>query len=242
MGTSIQLDLPKLTPVVRALLIAIVVVFIGQLVAAAALDFDAAQLQRNVTTVFGLYAPNLFRGYVWQPLTYAFLHATDGFGHVLVNALMLYLFGSRVEGLLSRKRFVALYVGAAVAGAFAVLCSDAVLAALGHGRASLVTGASGAVAGVLAAFCWLHWNRWLSLFFVKLQGKHFLALIVFIDVLRALGSNVSLAAHLGGTAFGLLYMSGWIDPRMWWLKWQHRRARSRLKVVQGGAEKKDWMN
>ena len=238
MSGGYRLDFPRITPWVRGLLIAYAVVFVGQLAAAAALDFDPGATHDQVTLRFGLYLPAVLNGALWQPLTYAFLHATDGVGHILINGLMLYLFGSRVESAIGGRAFAKLYAGGVLFSAFAVLVVDAA-APLWGGTAVVVTGASGAIAAVLAAFCWLHWDRTLMIFVLRMTGKQFLMAIVFLDVLRSLMSNVSLAAHLGGTVFGLLWISGWWNPKLWYYRWQHRAARRRLRLLDGGPKPTD---
>lgn len=239
MSGGYRLDFPRITPWVRGLLIAFGVVFAGQLAAAAALDFDAVAVREAVTLRFGLYLPALLSGQVWQVVTYAFLHATDGIGHILVNALMLYLFGSRVESTIGGRAFAKLYVGGLLFAAASVVMFDA-LSPLWGGAPVVVTGASGAIAAVLAAYCWLHWDRTLMIFVLRMTGKQFLMAIVFLDVLRSLMSNVSLAAHLGGTVFGLLWISGWWNPKLWYYRWKHRSARRRLEVLEGGSGAKPW--
>ena len=49
----------------------------------------------------------LRHGYVWQLLTFQFLHA--GWMHLLFNLLAIYFFGRSVEFVLGRRRWLALY-------------------------------------------------------------------------------------------------------------------------------------
>src|SRR3954453_23563527 len=50
----------------------------------------------------------LRHGYVWQLLTYQFMHA--GFMHLLLNCWAIFVFGREVEEALGQKSFLALYL------------------------------------------------------------------------------------------------------------------------------------
>jgi membrane associated rhomboid family serine protease len=56
------------------------------------------------------------RGFIWQLLTYSFLHAS--FGHWFWNMIGLWMFGSAIEGAWGTRRFLELYfigvIGAAI--------------------------------------------------------------------------------------------------------------------------------
>src|SRR5688500_8470968 len=59
--------------------------------------------------VFGIYPRWIIeRGWVWQPLTYMFLHG--GFFHLLFNMFVLWMFGSEIERLWGRNEFLRYYV------------------------------------------------------------------------------------------------------------------------------------
>lgn len=74
-----------------------------------------------------------------------FLHAPASFWHLGGNMLFLWVFGDNVEAALGRRRFIAFYLLAGVcAGLAQVLVSP-------HSPIPMV-GASGAIAGVLAAY------------------------------------------------------------------------------------------
>ena len=50
---------------------------------------------QTLVTIFGLQTTGLFRGMVWQPFTYLFLHG--GIGHIVFNMLTLWMFGADLE-------------------------------------------------------------------------------------------------------------------------------------------------
>ena len=64
----------------------------------------------------------LEHGYVWQLLTYQFMHA--GWLHIFMNSWVIYVFGREVESLLGGKKFLALmFSSGIVGGVFQVLAA-----------------------------------------------------------------------------------------------------------------------
>ncbi|HNT89967.1 MAG TPA: rhomboid family intramembrane serine protease, partial [Candidatus Hydrogenedentes bacterium] len=143
---------------------------------------------------------------VWKPLTYQFLHG--GLSHLFWNMLLLFFFGPGLERTVGSRRFLRFYV---VCGAVAVLANlipDFLSVGALH-RFPSVTGASGAVMGVVVAFVLIDLDREYLLFPfpVPVNGRALLLILVVINVLYALmQTNVSVATHFGGMAFGYVYM------------------------------------
>lgn len=79
--------------------------------------------------------------------TYAFLHAD--WMHVLTNMLFLWVFGDNIEDAMGHVRYLIFYLACAAAGGLAHMLADPT------STAPLV-GASGAVAGVIAAYIILY--------------------------------------------------------------------------------------
>lgn len=143
-----------------------------------------------------LYVPELLT-YV----TYSFLHAD--FWHLAGNMLFLWVFGDNVEDALGHFRFLVFYLASAAAGAwlhgFVQSGSDVPL-----------IGASGAVAGIVAAYMILHprVKVWvLVLMRLPLRLPAFIPLLFWIGFqvvmfLTSTGQEVSWAAHLGGIVAG----------------------------------------
>jgi membrane associated rhomboid family serine protease len=141
----------------------------------------------------------VWRGHLWQLITYGFLHG--GPLHIFFNMFILWIFGKDVERGLGMERFLALYLlSIAVAG----LCSC--LFAPG----ASVVGASGGVLGVLMAFGMLFPRRIvLFMFIIPMPAKMAVILFALIDLWAAAGTssdNVAHFAHLGGFAFGYLFV------------------------------------
>jgi rhomboid family protein len=146
-------------------------------------------------------------------LTSMFLHG--GLMHVGGNMLFLWIFGNNVEDVLGRGWFVVFYLACGVAAAIAQVG----VTALGADPAALVVpmvGASGAIAGVLAAYMVLFPRaRVLTLvpifFFIRLiyvPAGFFIGLWFVIQLasaaLGAAGSGVAFTAHVGGFVAGYI--------------------------------------
>ena len=159
-------------------------------------------------------------------LTSMFLHG--GWLHLGFNMLTLWIFGNNVEDALGRLRFLLFYV---VSGIAAALAQTLASAASGDLLVPLV-GASGAIAGVLAAYLVLYpWARVLTavifVIFVRLvylPARLFILGWFALQVLSVLvgGSpGVAVFAHIGGFVAGWLLVRiigrrpPWRARRMW---------------------------
>ncbi len=149
----------------------------------------------------------------FQPLTlltYPFVH--EGFGHLLLNAFYLWVFGAGVENAVGRGRFLALYLaGGAVGGALQTLVT---LSLLPPATAAIpIVGASAACAGLIGLYAVRYYRARLA--FVGLPFRpHVVAVVaVFLAYeigagLWSLGAGAEAAgvahwAHVGGFIFGL---------------------------------------
>jgi membrane associated rhomboid family serine protease len=139
---------------------------------------------------------------VWATyVTYAFLHG-DIF-HLGGNMLFLWVFGDNVEDALGHARFLAFYLLCAVAGALlhGLIMPDS--------HAPLI-GASGAVAGIVAAYLLLHprvkvWVLAFARIPLRIPAWTVLGLWVgfqFFMLAFAGEDQISWAAHVGGILMG----------------------------------------
>lgn len=136
-------------------------------------------------------------------VTYMFLHA--GWMHLISNMAFLWVFGDNIEDAMGHVKFLIFYLVCGVA------------AALAHGlmtpdQAAPLVGASGAGAGIIAAYLLLHprVKVWILLFSripVKIPAMYVLGGWLLIQVISLIGSesdNVAWWAHMGGFAAGLV--------------------------------------
>jgi membrane associated rhomboid family serine protease len=144
-------------------------------------------------------------------LTSMFLHG--GFFHLGFNMLSLWIFGNNVEDALGRVRFVVFYVLSGIAAALAQTFASA---ASGDVLVPMV-GASGAIAGVLAAYLVLFpRSRILTaviiVFFVRLvhlPARFVIGVWFALQVVSALfgtasSGGIAVFAHIGGFLAGFV--------------------------------------
>ncbi|HEV8131409.1 MAG TPA: rhomboid family intramembrane serine protease [Acidobacteriota bacterium] len=210
---------PPITPAVKYLIIANVVVYLMQ------------QLAPEMLMMFGL-SPLLVthKFFFWQLGTYLFLHGP--FTHILFNMFGLWMFGSDLERYWGPRFFLRYYFLTGIgAGLLSVIVNPT--------SPQVTIGASGAIYGVLLAYGMMFPNRMLLLYFiVPIKAKYFvtgLGVVAFISALQAPGGPIAHLAHLGGMLFGLIYLKGWISPLLWrgkYQQWRMQRLRRKFQVYQ----------
>jgi membrane associated rhomboid family serine protease len=153
----------------------------------------------NVFAGLGL-DPAQFPAKWWTIATYMFVHA--GLWHIAFNMLSLWMFGPRIEHLWGARSFFYFYLWCGVGGAIAHLLLE--------GNAGLV-GASAAIMGVLLAYA-LRWpDEEIYLFgVIRMKARWLVAWLVVINLAMGVsttsGSGIGWFAHLGGLAFGWIYL------------------------------------
>jgi membrane associated rhomboid family serine protease len=212
------------------LLLVNVAVFLVELAASEFFNFPSARY-------LALSLDGIKQGYVWQLLTYQFMHA--GPVHLFFNCWAIYLFGRDVEEALGRRPFLALYFISGIIGGAVQVLAGVVL----HGPfAAPVVGASAAAFGLCAAFAMLFPDRMLLLFFVlPIRVKYLLAvsaLLAVVGILRPSG-GVAHAAHLGGMVTGMAFIRyashwDWHWPRLRRPPRQPARRLVKVTAIKGG--------
>jgi membrane associated rhomboid family serine protease len=185
----------------------------------------------NLIYYFGLIPSRVLSGWIWQPVTYMFLHG--GFFHILFNMFILWMFGRILEQVWGSRRFLQYYF---ITGIGAGLLNIGLTALFSQPMAMNVptVGASGAIYGLLLAFGVLFPNQLIYLyFFVPVKAKWMVIGLVVIEFVSGFNpaSPVAHFAHLGGMVIGYVYLK--------WRKWSYRakqaageRAHQRhMKVV-----------
>jgi membrane associated rhomboid family serine protease len=160
------------------------------------------------------------QGEVWRLVTYMFMHA--GGGHLLFNALALWMFGPIIEQQWTTRSFVLFYLWAGVlSGAFCVFMP----------LYSPIVGASGALLALLTVYAW-YFPRNQILFFFFIPMPVWLAVVITGVVSLLLSQTgaggVAHFIHLGGIVVGVVYMA---------LKTQFPRYMQRLADQRSAARK-----
>ena len=243
-----------MTPAVKALIWTNVGVFL-----ACAL---VPPLGRFLIGVFGL-TPELAleRLWLWQPVTYLFLHDPRGFAHILFNMLVLWMFGVQLERLWGTRFFLRYYFVTGIGAGLATIVAGLLPFAFSDPTYVIPTiGASGAIYGLLMAFALYYPETPILMFFLfPVPAKYFVMIIgaiTFLSVPR--GGGVGHIAHLGGLVVGYLYLKRlqglsanrlgfgrlgvMADIKYRYLKWKMGRLRKRFDVHSGGADRnwQDW--
>ncbi len=224
-----------LTPAIKTLLIANTAVFLVQTLVQLILG---TQAHLWLIEWFGLMPRGVTHGLrVWQPFTYLFLHG--GLMHLLINMLVLWMFGRDLELTWGRRRFYAYYFVTGMGAGVVNIIVKTIADPAGRGSALQPTiGASGAIYGVLLAAAMVFPDRqvWLIPFPITLPMRAYVAImgaIEFFGTLGASGDNISHISHLGGMLVGYFYLrrgSFLYRMRNRLLDWKRRRMRHKFDV------------
>lgn len=227
-----------ITPTVRNLLVANFGVWLVQL------GFAFAH-KTSFEDLFALHPDQVLPWRPWQLLSYMFLHSapTPGSGfnplHILLNMLMLVMFGGAVERRMGGRRFLRYYLLCGLAGGLLTL--------LPWFRA-VTLGASGAVLGVLTAFGMFYPDVPVLLFFFPVPAKVMVIFLALLNLFSAAGGggNISYIAHVGGMAAGFAMIRG--EPlgarfrRSWRVRSHERNEVERTELKQRLDDVLDKMN
>ena len=192
---------------------------------------SSPQWSERILEYGALSLPGVRSGFLWQFLTFQFLHG--GTWHLALNAFTLYMFGRPLEDTLGKRSFLTMYLASGVAGGLLQILLALIWPHLGE----LMVGASAGISGVVGAFALLRPDlTFLIAFILPIRARYFLWLIVAVSALCLVFNwmpGVAHGAHLGGTLFGVAYLR-WLrgsDFISFWHRWKpRRRSRPIVKV------------
>ncbi len=205
--------------------------------------FVLAWVLPAIRLYLGLMPEAVFgRFFLWQPVTYLFLHA--GFFHIVFNMLALWMFGVELERLWGARFFLKYYLVTGVGAGLTTLAFALVPGELGASvRYSVTVGASGAIYGLLLAYALYFPNRPIYLYLLfPIPAKYFVMIMGGIALLSSMAANqggVANLAHLGGLVCGYLYLRVWrarplAEIKYRYFKWKMNHMRRRFDVYTGG--------
>jgi len=183
-------------------------------------------------------------GYLYQVVTYAFLHA--GFFHIFFNMLTLWFIGALLESDRGTRWFVQLYFVGTVGAALTTIA----LAYAGFLHMSPNTptvGASGAIYALLVGVAVLmgEMEFWMFPLPFQIKAKYMAAVWILIALLGSLsgGAGIAYVAHLGGVFFGYAFVKlfpykapvgrpseKYYGLRNWYYRWKRKRATRKFEV------------
>ena len=170
---------------------------------------------------------------IWQPITYLFFHG--GIWHVLINMFVLWMFGSELERIWGKPRFLKFYFMTGIgSGLITMLFSLQSM--------TPIVGASGAVYGVLLAYGLTYPNRQIYLYgIIPIKSIWFVLGIGFIAFMSSFNnlSQVSHITHLSGMLIGYLMLKRpfqwknfWFSIRKKTLEYQVLQKEKKLSHIQ----------
>jgi membrane associated rhomboid family serine protease len=243
-GRTLTLSFPPFTKAVKWILLANAAVYLVMTLLGAV----APTVADVVAYLFALIPYRVVHGWIWQVVTYSFLHG--GFLHILFNMLGLWWFGAPLEMDWGRKKFVEFYLFCVV-GAALTTTAVSYTGIGGITPQTATLGASGGVLGILMAFGMLYGEQEILLYFLlPIKAKYFVAGVAFLQLISAIessrpgrGTGVAYVAHLGGMLFAFLYVKfvprkglsfgaseQYFSLRNSYYRWKRRRAAKKFEV------------
>ena len=225
---QMRMSWPKITPVVKWLLIINVGVFLAGIMIRPLGAFIYNWFQLDPRWPQALQ--------VWRLVSYQFLHDPNFMLHIFFNMLGLFFLGPTLERHWGSKKFLPFYLGCGVAGALFYF----LLVAVKFLPAGPMIGASGAILGMLAA-CAILFPQFVVFIFIfpvpiRIAAVGFTALYFLMVVTKAENAGGH-AAHLAGMAAGAAYVfsQSWRDKFKFKLqsgRWEKQMASQRNLQVE----------
>jgi membrane associated rhomboid family serine protease len=216
---QMRLSWPKLTPVVRWLLIINLAVYIASLLISTPIgDFVYKWGSLELTSPSSALQ-------LWRLITYQFLHDPDNFIHIFFNMLGLFFLGPTLENHWGSRKLLAFYLGCGVAGGLFFM----LLVAVHFLSPAPLIGASGSILGMLAACAILfpHFVVFLFIFPVPIRLATIVMAAGYLLIVLTSGQNAGGdACHLAGMAAG----AGYVLTTSW-------REKMKSKFIAGRWEK-----
>jgi membrane associated rhomboid family serine protease len=192
---------------VNSLIIANVVVFALQLLLPNSMD---------VFALWPLLPVDASYFHVWQIVTYAFLHDTREYAHILFNMLGLWMFGTEIERYVGPRRLLACYFASVVTAALTQLFVPMLFGA----PPGPTIGASGGVFGLLLAYAMMFPKRKVIPLIppIPMPAWLFATIYALIELFLGVTGTMSGVAHFA-------HLGGMIGSALVFMQWRHARRR-----------------
>ena len=212
-------------------------------------------LERSSSFPVGRYLylslDGLKHGYVWQLLSFQFLHSN--LLHLAGNCLVIFFLGRPVEDALGRKSFLTLYFTSGIVGGLCQTLAGVLASAISlqpHASyfSAPVVGASAGAFGLTAAFALLFPDQILLMFMIiPMRAKYLLLLSIALAAWGVVspnnspfGQHVADVAHLGGILAGFIFVKYAVHWHFQWPQF-NRRARPPIRrLVKVHSQKPGW--
>ncbi|MDJ0646664.1 MAG: rhomboid family intramembrane serine protease [Flavobacteriaceae bacterium] len=191
----------RLTEAIKHLLIINVLFYV--------VTYFVPNMQEKMFELFALFYPTSDFFKPWQFVSHMFMHGNTI--HIIFNMYALWAFGSPLEQMWGRNKFLFFYFSAGLGAALIYTLANYYMQTFD----AIAVGASGAVYGILVAFGMKFPNAKLALIFlpIPIAAKYFIPLILFGDIFFGFTSysvgNIAHFAHIGGALIGFIIMMYW---------------------------------
>jgi membrane associated rhomboid family serine protease len=193
---------------------------VNSLIIANVLVFALQLLLPNSMDVFALWPLQPIDGasyfHVWQIVTYAFLHDTREYAHILFNMLGLWMFGTEIERYVGPRRLLACYFASVVTAALTQLFVPMLFGA----PPGPTIGASGGVFGLLLAYAMMFPKRKVIPLIppIPMPAWLFATIYALIELFLGVTGTMSGVAHFA-------HLGGMIGSALVFMQWRHARRR-----------------
>lgn len=171
---------------------------------------------------------------VWRIGTYLFVHEIhNNYFHILLNMLLLWMFGSPVADTLGERKFYWFYFST---GVFSGICSLIFYTVTDN--PTIVIGASGALFGLMVAFAvFFPTQQILILFLFPVQARYAVLIFGAVELLSITANDrIAHITHLGGAVFAYAYFK--LEGRGADLldRWRNRKVESVRRATKRAQE------
>jgi membrane associated rhomboid family serine protease len=235
---------PEFKGATRQLLLINLVTYFALLVLGMAAAGTARQLYGDLSMVPELF---LHHGYIWQPLTYSFIHV--GLTRTLFELLSIWFLVGFLENYRGANWVTSLYAASVLGTAITAAAIYAVAEQMGQFSfappGTALSGCFGGIFGLLVAIGVLFGDtEFLMFFIINIKAKYMAAIYALIAFAMLFGeSRLYAFAQLGGAVAGLLFIrfapkrgfgfaaSEWAyGLRNRYYRWKRRRAGRKFEI------------
>ncbi len=208
------------------------------------LHLAVPELAARLWLLFALTPVSVTHGFLWQLVTYSFLH--NGLLGTALDLLSLWFLGAFLEANNGARWVGELYFVSVLGAALATVALALATASSGGLYMAGLAGSMGGIFGLLIAFAVLYGDMQFTLFPipVTMKAKYLVAVYMLFALAQLFGQNrVYALAQLGGALAGYLYirfaprrgLSGatsqrYYDMRNDYYRWRRRNAARKFEV------------
>ena len=208
------------------------------------LHLAAPGVEAHLLLLFALTPALVAHGYLWQLLTYCFLHG--GLLGTALELLSLWFLGAFLEANHGSRWVAELYFVSVLGASLTAVALAYATASSGGLYTAGLTGAFGGIFGLLIAFGVLYGDMQFTLFPIPItmKAKYLVAIYMLFALAELFGQNrVYALAQLGGALLGYVYIKAaprrgftaattqrYLDLRNDYYRWKRRNAAKKFEV------------